>query len=317
MKSPLIFLMSILTLSCFLKANDINISIVNARDIILPQPVTPPQIHYVFKNNDRNQSEKKLHFPPNYLQTKNDIFMAEEDRAAGDIRDGKVSLYLATPYTGLETFLEHLHKEGFIDLALSRSKGDTHFLSVLFTSKELIEQSAIHSKGFNAVLYAFIDLKNKMIFILNPRYQLKYMLQDIYNERLALSILEKLRSSFPLHDTDKKLKFLQIDNLSRPLYISTKIIAKGESNRYFLGSLKRSAKVIFSIELPNESFLVGLNFISQTLAFNTTEGSIQPILPCIVLLEDEQVQVLKSQFYSNFFGVKSYIVNEECSKIFK
>lgn len=319
MRSNFFFLGYLLITSSIFSANDVNISVVNVENIKVPRPVKPPKIYYFQDKSTQKElkikAKEKLHFPPHYNETENDISMAQEDRQAGDVKDGYVSIYLSIPYSDIATFTKTLQKAGFIELGMVQESNTTSYMTIIFSSKELIEHNSSYNQGFDVLLYAFISNQEKKIFLLNPRYQFKYMMQERYDERLAQSVLGKLRSVFTLQDDVQKVKFIDLVHDTNALHEQIQTIAIQNTNQELLQQIQ-NLTTRFSIQFPNKSYVIGIYNGSQNMRIHTTiEGNVSLIFPCVVLLENGQAEILKAPFYCTFFGTQE--VNEECSTIFR
>ena len=322
------------------------VSPVDATEIKVPKAIIPPQVHTKYEKKSANESHKKediknphheefgVRFPPHYNEIKNDISMAEEDRLPGDIKNGRVSAYLTGKYLSEQQFVTRLKKNGFIDVAIYPVDPDGNYISIVFTSKELMDASSAHEVGFNATLRALINKKDKTISIVNPRYQLKAFMQDSYNEKLADNILTQMRKAFALKDSNQWVKFSSLSHYSfmkgMPEYKNMQIVAMANSNRYLLEKANRKKKAVFNIRLKNGAYLVGVELSKQTASFVKSIGYANAeLLPYPVLIEDNQAKILDPRYYialmypsltpGKFMQIAKVpdMINKECSKIFR
>ena len=166
-----------------------------------------------------------------------------------------ISAYLVGKYDSVGNVKEKLSKSGFEVLAEypSVEQGTT----VVFTCKGIKKEAAKPGRAFAAVLRVFVDDKNKMISVTNPRYFGRAFMQDEYNDKVFSKAKQKIENAFgALTGSKDKLAAGDIAGyhfmMGMPYYEDKEVIAEGKD------LVNKAKNVVFKLKISEGNYLLGM-----------------------------------------------------------
>ncbi len=242
--------------------------------------------------------------------------------------------YLIGKYAKVEQVYSDLKHAGFEILATTPLDKKHDLTVITYTSKTLKDMATKKNRGFIAVMKVLVDNINHQISIMNPLYFAKAYMQNDFDEKQAIKVLDKLNHTFgSLHDSkdhmtpDKLASFRYLKSL--PDYNDMEIVGRGEDN-VLLQKAKKSGKVLFSLALENKSYVLGIKLSRKTSRFPKKIGlQNAEILPYLILIENNKAKILKPEYNVPLFYPQMSIddfmrislvpgaIHKESEKIFK
>jgi len=274
-------------------------------------PKVPQAIELVSHNNLKGTQRRNIKFskrvPPNYTPHSFDKKLKEskkkkkiQNNNVGEVNSGMLAAYLRGDYMDIKSVQEKLSNADFKILASTKLKSDNSLTSILFTNDTLSKLAAKDNRAFALPLRVLIDEKNKNISITNPLYTTKGFLQEDYDEKAALSLLNTLKDNFPnLKDSKDVLKFQLLSKyhfmMGMPYYDDMIEVASGNN---LLEKLKNNPKVIYHHKLDNGSTIVAIHLDEKTSKFVEIIGRKNAsVLPYTIVINKNEAKILDPKYY--------------------
>ena len=192
------------------------------------------------------------------------------------------------------------------------------------------------NRGFSASMRVLIDEKNKQISVTNPLYVMKAFMQDDFDEKTALAVLEKVRKAFPnMKNSGDMLKYQLLPKYhfmtAMPYYEDMVSVAKGESTQALLEKAKsKGDRIVFIQPLSKDRTLIGVQLGKRTSKFVKKIGVKNgALLPYPILIEDGEAKILDPKYYisimypmlkmSQFMTISTVpgAIQQDCENIFR
>ncbi|MFK5976850.1 MAG: hypothetical protein QM493_10105 [Sulfurovum sp.] len=244
--------------------------------------------------------------PPNYIAHRFDKMKKmkiSSNTRIGDVNKGRISAYLRGEFVSVKDVEKRLKSAGFNIIASVSVEKKKTLISVVFTSKELLEMADKDNRGFMASLRVLVDKKKKRISITNPIYMAKGFLQDDYNDKEAKKVLHKLLKQFPkLKNSKDLLKFQLLPKYQfmngMPQYQDMIEVASGDDLEE---RVKNNKKILFTQRLNDGSMLVGVKLNKRTNKFTRKIGTNNAgMLPYPVIIKDGKAIIMDPKYYISY-----------------
>jgi uncharacterized protein related to proFAR isomerase len=278
----------------------------------VPEPVKALKVITVGGNAPIKQNESqykprsialKVSAPPkaaSAVEPKED----NSNTKAGEVKNSRVSAYLRGGLQSVEDTKKALNDAGFKILSASTIDKKGQLTSIVFTDETLAKMADKKNRGFAASLRVLVDEKNKQISVTNPIYIVRAFMQDDFDEKAVLPILEKVRKAFPdVKNSGDMLKYHLLPKyhfmVSMPYYEDMITVGKGDSTKALLEKAKAKDKnIIFIQPLSKDRTLIGVQLGKRTSKFVKKIGVKNgALLPYPVLIEDGEAKILDPKYY--------------------
>ncbi len=234
---------------------------------------------------------------------------ASKDMGAADAskmaepKGQKINAYYYAPFVDSATAQKKLQDAGFEVVATYKptKKSET----IVVTCPGLKKAASKPTRGHAAVMRVLVDEENNRIAYTNPVYFEKAFLQDDYNFDIAKKVLSKLQSAFgnatpspDVYDYDDLDGYHFM--MGMPYYEDPYELGEGKNAELLakLDNYKKGKMVVFKLELPNGSTLVGVDLDKRTKKFVKKIGTQNAeILPYTILIEDGKATALAAKYY--------------------
>ena len=316
-------------------------------DITIPAPPKPPKVpklrvHYEGKavqqsaeNNIGMQTNRAIRFskrtPPGYIPPEQRQAKAEEandNRPAGEITNGRLSLYLRGAYRDADAVKKALEAQGFVVIAQVPVDRKGKLVVTVFGDKP---EAKTHSP-FAEEWRILSDGINKTIAIQNPLYIAKAYEGKEANLDEARKRLKRLRDAFgDLRNGKDRLKVTRLADYrfmkGVPGYGDMVTLAQGDN---LLKKTEDKKGVVYRHTLANGDTIIGINFSRRTQKFVKKIGvQNAALLPYPILITKEKAVMLDPKYYialmypslqmSQFMAIATIpgAIVEEAKKLFK
>ena len=220
----------------------------------------------------------------------------------GDIELGRVPAYIQSKLLSVDEVVSKLQSANYEILSTFKVDKKGTVTSIVFTNEAIRKSASKTMRGFAGTLRIVVDTKNKLVNISNPIYIMKAFMQKEYDAVLAENTLTHIRGLFgELKNSPEVVKFLALERYqfmeNMPFYQDMKVVAKAK-NQELLKRAKKSKKVVYTQELTNGSFVVGVKLGKRTSKFVKKIGyQNSGLLPYPVLIENGEAKIMAPQYY--------------------
>ncbi len=259
----------------------------------------------------------------------------EDNVKVGEIKNSQVSAYMRGELQSVDGVKKALTDAGFAILSTSTvdKKGD--LTSIVFTNDALTKMADKSERGFAASLRVLIDTKNKQISVTNPLYVARAFLQDDFDQKAVMPILENIRQALPgLKDSEDRLKFTLLPKyhfmISMPYYEDMIVIAKGDDLLAKAKARNGGKDIVFTQQISKDRTLIGVNLGKRTGKFIKKVGVKNAgLLPYPILIEDGEAKILDPKYYiavmypmlkmSEFMKISTVpgAIQQDCENLFR
>ena len=215
----------------------------------------------------------------------------------------EISTYLLGEYMDAPTVTKKLESAGFEVVTKYSSVKDG--ITVVFTNDALKSEAAKPSRAHMAVLRLFIDSKEKSISITNPVYFGKAFMQDDYDAKVFETQLAALNATFgPFEGSVDKLDEDDIAGfhfmMGMPYYEDSDKLGEGPTKELLskVQNYKKGKFVLFTLELSDDSYLVGYDLAKRTKKFVKKIGRANAaVLPYCISIGHGVATSLEAKYY--------------------
>ncbi len=313
--------------------------------IVIPQPPKPVEAVKVITiggNEPVKQNESlykpraivlKVSKPPKPVVAVSAIKIG--DTKVGEIKNSQVSAYMRGELQSVDGVKKALTDAGFAILSTSTvdKKGD--LTSIVFTNDALTKMADKSERGFAASLRVLIDTKNKQISVTNPLYVARAFLQDDFDQKAVMPILENIRQALPgLKDSEDRLKFTLLPKyhfmISMPYYEDMIEVGKGDDLLAKAKARNGGKDIVFVQQISKDRTLIGVNLGKRTGKFIKKVGVKNAgLLPYPILIEDGEAKILDPKYYiavmypmlkmSEFMKISTVpgAIQQDCENLFR
>ncbi len=316
-------------------------------DITIPVPPKPPKapklhVHYEGKevqqsteNNIGLQTNRAIRFskrtPPGYIPPEKRQTKAEEandNSPAGEIANGRLSLYLRGAYRDAEAVKKALESQGFKVIAQVPVDKKGMLVVTIFSDDTADKEGSDFAKEWR-ILSNGID---KTIAVQNPLFIAKAYEGKEANLDEARKCLKRLRNAFgDLSNGKDKLKVTRLANYrfmkGMPGYGDMVTLAQGGN---LLKKAEGKKSVAYRHTLANGDTIIGINFSRRTQKFVKKIGvQNAALLPYPILVTKDKAVMLDPKYYialmypslqmSQFMAIATIpgAIVEEAKRLFK
>ena len=329
-----------------LKTQSIKVPNTKKIDIVLPAVPSVPVALKLVGNSTGNSRTIKFskRIPVDYLTTEQRygkdgkggiVIKSKKGSKVGEVDKGRISAYLRDNFIDVDTAKKKLENAGFKVLATLALDKKKKLISIVFTNDDLLKIASKDNRGFMGTLRLLIDPKNKQISITNPLYLGKAMLQNDFDEKALIVILNQITKEFKTaRNSFDKLKYQLLPNYQfmdgMPFYKDMTVVARGDDLLEKLERKKSKKKVVFKLKLQNGSTLIGVKLSRRTRKFPKRIGSNNAgMLPYPLLIENGEARILEPKYYLSLMypqlSMEEFMtiatipgaIIKDCSKVFR
>ncbi|MEA3419048.1 MAG: hypothetical protein U9Q90_06570 [Campylobacterota bacterium] len=326
------------------KIEDNNSVVIDMPEV--PKPVEALKVITVGGNAPVKQNESlykpraialKVSTPPKAVAA----VEAEEDSGdtkAGEVKSSRVSAHLRGGFQSVDSVKKALGDAGFTILSASTIDKKGQMTSIVFADETQPKIADKNNRGFAASLRVLVDEKSEQISVTNPLYIMRAFMQDEYDEKAAMPILEKIRQAFPdLKNSEDMLKYHLLPKyhfmVGMPYYEDMVTVGKGENTQALLEKAKAKnggKNIVFIQPLSKNRTLIGVKLGKRTSKFVKKIGVKNgALLPYPILIEDGEAKILDPKYYiaimypmlkmSEFMTISTVpgAIQQDCENLFR
>lgn len=225
------------------------------------------------------------------------------DTKVGEVTNSQVSAYLRGDLQSVDAVKKALADAGFSILSASAVDKKGQLTSVVFTNDALTKMADKPNRGFAASLRVLVDEKNKQITITNPLYIARGFLQDDFDQKAVMPILENVRKAFPgLKNSEDILKFTLLPKyhfmVAMPYYEDMIVLAKGDDLLAKAKARNGGKDLVFVQPLSKGRTLIGMKLGKRTGKFVNKVGvKNAALLPYPILIENGEAKIMDPKYY--------------------
>jgi len=255
--------------------------------------------------NESPYEARKIKTPKSAPPTTEDsgaVATIDKTSKVGEVKNSRVSAYLQGPLVDIESVKTKLTGAGFTILSEFVIDKKGKVTSIVFTNPELIAQGNKENRGFAASLRILIDKVNKQISITNPLYLSRAYMQKDYDEKIAKSLLTKVRGLFAgLKDSQDILKYHLLPKyhfmIAMPYYEDMVEIAKDDTAK-LVAKAMNNKNVVFTQKISDDRYVIGFKLSKRTSKFVKKIGYQNAgMLPYPILIEDGAAKIMAPKYY--------------------
>ncbi|MEA3456514.1 MAG: hypothetical protein U9R26_08380 [Campylobacterota bacterium] len=225
------------------------------------------------------------------------------DTKVGEVTNSQVSAYLRGDLQSVDAVKKALADAGFSILSASAVDKKGQLTSIVFTNDALTKMADKPNRGFAASLRVLVDEKNKQITITNPLYIARGFLQDDFDQKAVMPILENVRKAFPgLKNSEDILKFTLLPKyhfmVAMPYYEDMIVLAKGDDLLAKAKARNGGKDLVFVQPLSKDRTLIGMKLGKRTGKFVNKVGvKNAALLPYPILIENGEAKIMDPKYY--------------------
>ncbi|MEA2028321.1 MAG: hypothetical protein U9N49_05050 [Campylobacterota bacterium] len=291
------------------KADD-NAPVIKIKIPKVPTPTLAPKVITEGGNppvveNESPYESRKIKTPKSAPPSTEDSGAAltiDKTSKVGEVKNSRVSAYLQGPLVDIESVKSKLTGAGFTILSEFVIDKKGKITSIVFTNPELIAQGNKEDRGFAASCRILIDKVNNQLSITNPLYISRAFMQKDYDNKVAMSVLKKIRGLFAgLKDSKDILKYHLLPKyhfmIGMPYYEDMIEVAK-DSTAKLIAKAKKNKNVVYVQKLSEDRYVVGFKLSKRTAKFVKKIGYHNAaLLPYPVLIEDGAAKLIAPKYY--------------------
>jgi len=214
-----------------------------------------------------------------------------------------ISTYLKANIQTQDEVEKSLKKVGFDVIGSYNAMQNPDYRVIVYTSAQLKQLSAKDNRAFSAVQKVMISKKDNSLFLTNPEYYLKAMLQDDINDGLARQVSNRLNSAFTLTNGDYSMEDSELSGFhfmfGMPYYEDMLEVGSGDNLN---SKLKQNAtnNIVFELKVANAT-LYGIS-MNDTNGEKDYVGILKEekssaFLPYMVMVKDNKAMILHPKYY--------------------